>query len=64
MLKNNPAGLERAEIEHVVGKECNRLVRQQHDSNDLSASKSTTTADCGEKNTRPRNRFKDNCFIC
>ena len=47
MLENNPAGLERAEIERVVGNRYNRLVRQQHDSKALSASGSTITADCG-----------------
>ena len=37
---------------------------QQQDSNASSASKGTTTADRGEKNRRPRNRFEGNCFNC
>ena len=49
MLESNPTGLERAEIERVVGDQCNTLLRQQQDS------KGTATADCGEKNRRPRN---------
>ena len=32
MLENNPTGLERAEIERVVGNQYNRLLRQQQDS--------------------------------
>ena len=63
MLENNPASLERAEIERAVGNHCNRLLRQQHDSNALSASGSTTTADRGEKKTL-RNRLEGNCFNC
>ena len=58
MLENNPAGLDRAEIERVVGNQYNRLLRQQHDSKTLSALRNTTTADCGEKKGRPRNRFE------
>ena len=64
MLENNPAGLERAEIERVTGNQYNRLLRQQHDSKALSASGSTTTADRGEKKKRPRNRFEGNCINC
>ena len=64
MLESNPAGLERAEIERVVGNQYNRLLRQQYDSKVLTASRSTTTADCGEKKRRPRNRFEGNCFNC
>ena len=64
MLENNPAGLYRAGIERVVGNQYNRLLRQQHDSKVLAASGSTTTADCGEKKRRPRNRFEGNCFNC
>ena len=30
MFENNPAGLEKAEIERVVGNQYNRLFRQQH----------------------------------
>ena len=63
MLEDNSAGLNRTEIEHVVGNQCNRLLRQQHDSKTLSVSVSTTTADRGEKR-RPRNRFEGNCFNC
>ena len=40
------------------------LLRQQQDSKALSASKRSTTADRGEKNRRPRNRFKGNCLNC
>ena len=64
MLENNPAGLDRAGIERDAGDQYNRLLRQQHDSKVLTASESTTTADCGEKKTRPRNRFEGNCFNC
>ena len=64
MLENNPTGLERAEIEHVVGNQYNRVLRQQQDSKALSASKGTTTVDCGEKNRKPRNQFEGNCFNC
>ena len=32
ILENNPAGLNRAEIERVVGNQYNRLLRQQQDS--------------------------------
>ena len=42
MLENNPTGLERAEIECVVRNQYNRLFRQQHDLNALSASKGTS----------------------
>ena len=64
MLENNLAGLNRAEIERVVGNQYNRLLRQQHDSKVLTALGNTTTADCGEKKRRPRNRFEGNCFNC
>ena len=64
MLDNNPAGLERADIERVVGNQYNRPLRQQRDSKALSASGSTTTTDHGEKRRRPRNRFGDNSFNC
>ena len=62
MLKNNPNGLERAEIERVVRNQCNRLLRQQQDSKALSASKGTTTADRKQKKRRFRNRFEGNRF--
>ena len=57
MLENNPAGLERAEIDRVVGNQYNSLLRQQQDSKALSVSKGTTMADRGEKRRRPHNRF-------
>ena len=57
MLENNPAGLDRAEIERVVGNQYNSLLRQQHDSKALSASGSTTTADRGKKKRKSRKRF-------
>ena len=63
ILENNPTCLERAEIKRVVEK-YNRLLRQQQDLKALSASKGTTTVDCGEKNRRSRNRFEGNCFNC
>ena len=62
MLKNNPTGLERVEIERAVGNWYNELLRQQQDSKALSASKGKTRADRGNKNRRPRNRFESNCF--
>ena len=65
MLENNPAGLNRAKIELVVGIKYNRLLRQQQDSNALSASKDTVTANCGKgKNRRLYNKFDGNCFNC
>ena len=45
MLENNPADLDRTEIERVVANQYHRLFRQQHDSKALSASGSTTTVD-------------------
>ena len=62
MLENNPADLERAEIERVVGNQSNVLLRQQHDSKALSESGSPTSVDRGEKKMRPRSRFEGNCF--
>ena len=64
MLENNPASLDRAEIERVVGNQYNRILRPQHDSKALSASGSTTKADREEKKRRPRNRSEGNCFNC
>ena len=65
MLENNLAGLDRAEIERVVGNQYNRLLRQQHDSKALSASKGAVTANRGKgKNRRPRHKFDGNCFNC
>ena len=52
MLKNNPTGFERAEIERVVGNQYNRRLRQQHNSKALSASGSTTTANRGDRSRR------------
>ena len=62
MLENNPTGLERADIERVIGNQYNRLFGQQQDSKPLSASKDTTTADRGEKDRRPLNRFEGDCY--
>ena len=65
MLENNPAGLNRAEIERVVGNQYNRLLRQQHNSMALSASKGTVTANRGKgKDRRPHHKVDDNCFNC
>ena len=52
ILENNPAGLNRAEIERVVGNQHNRLLRQQQDSKALSASKGTVTANRGKRKNR------------
>ena len=63
MLENNPAGLNRAEIERVAGNQYNRLLKQQQDSKALSASKGTVTANREkEKNRRPYHKFDGNCF--
>ena len=65
ILENNPAGLNRAEIEGVVGNQYNRLLRQQQDSKALSASKSIVTANRGKgKNRRLHHKFDGNCFNC
>ena len=65
ILENNPAGLNRAEIERVVGNQYNGLLRQQQDSKALSASKGTVTANRGKgKNRRPHHKFDGNCFNC
>ena len=65
MLENNPAGLNKTEIERVVGNQYNRLLRQQQDSKASSASKDTVTADRGKgKNRRLHHKFDGNCFIC
>ena len=65
MLENNPAGLNRAEIEYVVENQYNRLLRQQQDSKALSASKGTVTANRGKgKNRRPHHKFDGNCLNC
>ena len=44
ILKNNPAGLNKTEIERVVENQYNRLLRQQQHSKALSASKGAVTA--------------------
>ena len=63
MLKNNPAGLNRVEIERVIENQYNRLLRQQLDSNALSALKGTVTANRGKgKNRRLLHKFDVNCF--
>ena len=63
MPENNPAGLNRAEIERVVGNQYNRLLRQQQDSKALSASKGTSTVNRGKgKNRRLHHRFDGNRF--
>ena len=65
MVENNPAGLNRAEIECVVGNQYNRLVSQQQDSKALSASKGTVTANRGKgKNRKLPHKFEGNCFSC
>ena len=64
MQENSPSGLERAQIERVVGNQYNILLRQQLESKTLSASKGTNSADRGEENMRPRNRFEGKRFIC
>ena len=65
ILENNPAGLNRAEIERVVGNQYNRLLRQQQDSKALSASKGAVTANRGKGKNRKLNRkFDGNCFNC
>ena len=58
MLENNSAGLNRAEIERVVGNQYNRLLRQQQDSKALLASKGTVTANRGKGKNR------SSCFSC
>ena len=65
MLENTPIGLDRGEIECVVGNQYNRRLRQQHDSKAISASQDTTTADRGqEKNRRPIYQFQGKCLNC
>ena len=56
ILENNPAGLNRTEIERVVGNQYNRLLRQQQDSKAFSASKSTVTANSGKGKNRRLHR--------
>ena len=65
MLENNPAGRNRAEIERAVGNQYNRLLREQHNSKALSASKGTVTANRGKgKNRKLHHKFEGNCFNC
>ena len=64
-LENNPAGLNRAEIERVVGNQYNRLLGQQEDSKALSASKGTVTANREKgKNGKLHHKFDGKCFNC
>ena len=64
-LANNPVGLNRAEIERVLGNQYNRLLRQHQDSKALSASKGTVTANHGkEKNRKLHYKFDGNYFNC
>ena len=65
ILENNPAGLNRAEIERVVGNQDNRLLRRQQDLKALSASKGTVTANREKgENSRLHHKFDGNCFNC
>ena len=65
ILENNPAGLNRAEIERVVGNQYSRFLRQQQDSKASSASKGTVTAYRGKgKNRKLHHKFDGNCFNC
>ena len=65
MLENNYAGLNRAEIERVVGNQYSRLLRQQQDSKALSASKGAVTVNRGKgKNRRLHHKFDGNYFNC
>ena len=61
LIENNPAGLNRAEIERVVGNQYNRLLRQQQDSKALSASKGAVTVNRGKGKNH---KFDGNCFNC
>ena len=65
MLENNPAGLDRADIELDVGNQYNKLLRQQQHSKAFSASKGTVTANRRKgKNRRLYHKFDGNCFSC
>ena len=65
ILENNPTGLNRAEIECVVGNQYDKLLRQQQDSKALSASKGTVRANRGKgKNRRLHHKFDGNYFNC
>ena len=65
ILENNPAGLNRAEIERVVGNHYNIHLRQQQDSKALSASKGTVTVNHEKgKNRRLPHKFDGKCFNC
>ena len=65
MLENNPSGLNKAEIECIVGNQYNRLLRQQQDSKALSSSKGTVTANRGKGEIRRlHHKFHSNCFNC
>ena len=59
MLENSPVGLNRAEIERVVGNRYNRRLRQQQDSKALLASKGHRHGESregGEQETPPQIR--------
>ncbi|CAN0258420.1 unnamed protein product, partial [Ascophyllum nodosum] len=65
MLEDNPDGLNRGEIEQVIGNQYNRLLKQQQDSKALSASRGTITANRENgKNRRLCNKFEGKCFNC
>ena len=65
ILENNFAGLNKAQIERVVGNLYNRLLRQQQDSKAMSASKGTVTANRGKrKNRKLHHKFDGSCFNC
>ena len=65
ILENNPAELNRPEIERVVGYQYTRLLQQQQDSKVLLASKVTFTANREKgKNRRLHHKFDGNCFNC
>ena len=65
MLENNPDGLNRGEIERVVGNQYDRLLKLQQDSKALSASRGTVTANPENgKNMRLCNKFEGKCFNC
>lgn len=59
IVENNSDGHIRAEIEHVVGNQYNRLLRRQQE----SASKGSVMVDHGKgKNRRPHQKFEGNCY--
>ena len=65
ILENNPPGLNRAEIERVVGNQYSRFLRQKQVSKASSASKGAVTAYHGKgKNRNLHHKFDGNCFNC